>query len=306
MKILELNTYELPLIFASVLVCIVLLIIFSRYLLKRKQMTYLQSKEDLDIQLESNYVKKYRDFDVLHSGSERWMLSLGISIFLIVTTINLTVHEQAIDHDGVYEVMELAELEVLPPRSAPEKKFTPPPPPPELELVEDDMDIEDPVFVDEDIDSETFIDEPQESEVVASPPPPPPVALPVTEEKEPPIHTIVEQMPRFPGCEDMLGSNKEKEACAKQQLLAYIYRNVKYPTIAIENGVEGMAVVKFVINESGQVDDIQLLRDPGAGTGKAAVNVISKMNDEVRWNPGLQGGRKVKVYFTLPIRFKLK
>ena len=114
-------------------------------------------------------------------------------------------------------------------------------------------------------------------------------------------------MPRFPGCEDAGGTDKEKEECAKEKMLQYIYKNLKYPAIARENGVEGMAVLQFVVKEDGSVSDINIVRDPGAGCGDAAHKVVTGMNNlPQKWTPGKQRGRPVKVLYTLPVRFRLQ
>lgn len=109
---------------------------------------------------------------------------------------------------------------------------------------------------------------------------------PVVEEpvKEVEIWTIVEQMPRFPGCEDGAGDNNAKKACADKNLLAFIYANIQYPAAARELGVEGMAVVSFVVETDGTIADIKIVRDPGAGCGKEAQRVVKKMNDlDKKW-----------------------
>ncbi|NNF36806.1 MAG: energy transducer TonB, partial [Saprospiraceae bacterium] len=121
------------------------------------------------------------------------------------------------------------------------------------------------------------------------------------------IFTTAEQMPRFPGCEDMAGSNAEKEACAKKKMLQYIYKNLNYPAIARENGVEGMCVIQFVVDRDGSVTNVNLVRDIGAGCGEAASKVVNSMNNmPQKWTPGKQRGRPVKVLYTLPVRFKLE
>ena len=90
-------------------------------------------------------------------------------------------------------------------------------------------------------------------------------------------------------------------------MLQYIYKHLKYPAIARENGVEGMAVLQFVVSESGAVTDIQVKRDPGAGCGDAAQKVVQGMNNlPQKWTPGKQRGRPVKVLYTLPVKFKLR
>ena len=121
------------------------------------------------------------------------------------------------------------------------------------------------------------------------------------------IFKVVEEMPRFPGCEDMAGSIDERKACSDKKLLEYLYKNLKYPAIARENGVEGMAVIQFVVEKDGSVAGAKVVRDPGAGTGTSALKVVEAMNSMgAKWTPGKQRGRPVKVQYTLPVKFKLE
>ena len=69
--------------------------------------------------------------------------------------------------------------------------------------------------------------------------------------------------------------------------------------------IQGKAIIQFVVNKQGKLEELKLLRDPGSGCGDAAMEVIKKMKDEITWIPGKQRGQKVKVQFTLPITFKL-
>ncbi len=82
-----------------------------------------------------------------------------------------------------------------------------------------------------------------------------------------------------------------------------LINNLKYPQLARENGIEGSAIVSFVINKDGSLSDVQLVKDPGGGCGAEAVRVVSLMGN---WNPGLQDDAPVKVKFHLPVRFKLE
>ena len=120
------------------------------------------------------------------------------------------------------------------------------------------------------------------------------------------IFKVVEQMPRFPGCEDM-GSEDEKKQCAQQELLNFIYKNINYPAIARENGVEGTVVVTFVVEKDGSVTDARVVRDIGAQCGDEALRVVNLMNSQgIKWVPGQQRGRPVRVQFNLPVKFKLQ
>lgn len=134
----------------------------------------------------------------------------------------------------------------------------------------------------------------------------PMVAPEIVELVEKPFEIFAEQMPRFPGCEDMEGSNKEKEACSQRKLLQYIADKLKYPAAARENGIEGLVVVRFIVSKEGDIIKMKVLRDIGAGCGKAALEVVSAMNElPESWTPGKQRGRPVNVQYTLPVKFKL-
>ncbi len=99
----------------------------------------------------------------------------------------------------------------------------------------------------------------------------------------------VEQMPQFPGGES--------------ELMKFIGNSIKYPPIAAENGIEGRVVVRFVVEKNGKVSDINVLRSVDPSLDKEAVRVIKSMPT---WIPGMQNGRNVAVYYTLPVLFKLQ
>ena len=115
-----------------------------------------------------------------------------------------------------------------------------------------------------------------------------------------------EQMPRFPGCEDMEGSMNEKQACAEKKLLSFIYKNLKYPQIDKENRYEGTVIIRFVVDKHENVVNTDILKDIGINCGKEAKRVVELMNDlPQKWTPGKQRGNAVNVQFTLPVKFKL-
>ena len=60
----------------------------------------------------------------------------------------------------------------------------------------------------------------------------------------------VEEMPRFKGCEEMKGSAKDKEMCGQYEMLLFIYKSLKYPVDARENGIQGTVVVQFVVDKN--------------------------------------------------------
>jgi protein TonB len=134
----------------------------------------------------------------------------------------------------------------------------------------------------------------------------PPVIVPPAPEKEnlPEItHKIVEMMPRFKVGDNKDASEDEIKKIADTELINYISRNVRYPAIARENGIQGTVIVRFIVEKDGTISNIEVLRDPGFGLGGEAKKVIEKMP---KWERvGRQNGRDVKVYFTMPIKFQL-
>lgn len=125
-------------------------------------------------------------------------------------------------------------------------------------------------------------------------------------EKENEVFKIVEEMPRFPGCED-LPTQAEKKSCADSKMLQYIYSNLKYPEEAIEKDVVGQVVLQFMIETDGFISDINIKREIGYGCGQAAIDVIESMNTlEEGWRPGYHRGKAVRVLYTLPIKFDVR
>ena len=98
----------------------------------------------------------------------------------------------------------------------------------------------------------------------------------------------VEVMPTFPGGE--------------QELLKYLAENVKYPRLAREAKIQGLVIVRFVVDADGFVGNIEILRGIGAGCDEEALRVVKAMP---KWEPGYQNNRAVPVIYNMPIRFAL-
>ena len=77
---------------------------------------------------------------------------------------------------------------------------------------------------------------------------------------------------------------------------------MKYPQIALENGVQGKVFVQFVVEKDGSVSNIKVVRGVDASLDKEAVRVVSVMP---KWKPGKQRGKAVRVAYTLPIAFQI-
>lgn len=160
-----------------------------------------------------------------------------------------------------------------------------PPPPPEtpeitteFEVVDDDQEITNELVVDMNDNANTEIVEYAPVEVKEE-------AAEVEEE----IFVFVEQNPEFVGGE--------------AALYAYLRENIKYPTLARENNIEGKVFVQFVVEKNGSISNVKILKDIGSGCGAEAVRVVKAMP---KWNPGKQRGNAVRAQFSLPISFKLQ
>jgi TonB family protein len=127
------------------------------------------------------------------------------------------------------------------------------------------------------------------------------------EEKPLDKDTETEYMPRFPGCEDLNGTSREKYDCAVKKMLQYVYSKNVYPPEAIKNGIQGQVVAKFTVGEDGRLYDIYITKSLGYGCDDAFLDTIESMNDmEERWTPGMQKGKLVAVQFSFPFKYKLQ
>ena len=81
------------------------------------------------------------------------------------------------------------------------------------------------------------------------------------------IFMVGEDMPLFPGC-DTEKTKEDKKKCSDRKVFEFVFKNLKYPVIARENGIEGTAVVQFVVDRDGTVKDVSVLKEIGGGCGE--------------------------------------
>ena len=108
-------------------------------------------------------------------------------------------------------------------------------------------------------------------------------------EEENKIFTIVEQMPSFPG--------------GDAALMQYLAKNIKYPAVAEDMGIQGRVICQFVIERDGSVSDVRIARGVDPSLDKEAMRVVSAMP---KWIPGRQNGQFVRVKYSLPVNFRLQ
>ena len=205
------------------------------------------------------------------------VMALGIMYIAFEWSQNeITVYEEALQ--GPVEIdEEMVEVTFR-------EETPPPPPPPQPEtILSDIIDIQDNEAEVETTDFNSEDDADARVEIQA------PIAPPEEEEEEQKIHVRVEKVPEFPG--------------GLEALNRYLVRNIKYPLLAQENGIQGRVVCQFVVNTDGSIVDIEVVRGVEESLDKEAVRVIKSMP---KWIPGRHGGKAVRVKFTQMIRFKLQ
>jgi periplasmic protein TonB len=106
---------------------------------------------------------------------------------------------------------------------------------------------------------------------------------------EPPtIFVKVEEMPEFPG--------------GDKALLEFIAKNTIYPDEALKNNIQGRVILKFVVNPSGAVDRIEILRSIDPLLDQEAIRVVGSLP---KFKPGKQRGVPVPVWYSVPVNFQL-
>jgi protein TonB len=219
----------------------------------------------------------------LENKKSTWLL-VGYVIVLAFMFIAFEWTKRDIKIDTSQAITDLVfEEEIIPITEQPEQAAPPPPPaaPPiaeTLTIVEDDADVEETTIA-------TSEETNQAVEIKYVP-----VAVEEEEPEEQTIFEVVEQMPEFPNG-GMAG------------LMQYLSKNIKYPTIAQENGTQGRVTVQFVVNRDGSIVDAKVLRGVDPYLDKEAIRVISSMP---KWKPGMQHGKAVRVKYTVPVMFRLQ
>lgn len=86
-------------------------------------------------------------------------------------------------------------------------------------------------------------------------------------------------------------------------LMSYLQKNIEYPAFERDNDIQGNVLIRFVVMENGETADFQVIRSISEGLDKEAVRVVKKLP---KFTPGYQRGQAVRVYFYLPVVFKLQ
>lgn len=103
--------------------------------------------------------------------------------------------------------------------------------------------------------------------------------------------------------EEMAGYPEGADACKK-----FIYDNLKYPPMALQDKISGIVIVTFTINEEGLGNDYQVARGVHPLLDKEALRVVKLIS---KWKPS----KRVNIYtgeivpvkckYALPVIFEL-
>ena len=198
-----------------------------------------------------------------------FQIGLVITLVVIIVALEWKSYEKNEYNLGQLNLDDIEE-EIIPITKQEVKPPPPPPPPPEvIEIVEDDVEIEEEIEID---DTESDED----------------VEIEIEEEDEDEFFMVVENMPEFPGGD--LG------------LMKYIQKNVKYPAIAKEYNITGKVYVSFIVDKTGNVTNVKIVRGVDKNLDAEALRVVKSLP---KYKPGKQRGKPVRVMFTIPINFTL-
>ena len=114
----------------------------------------------------------------------------------------------------------------------------------------------------------------------------PVVEMPKRDENE--ILKSVEQMPQFPG--------------GDAALIKYLDSHIQYPPEAAKNNIQGRVILQFVVDKTGEIGEVKVVRSVDKDLDKEAVRLIKTLP---KFIPGRQNGQAVAVWYTLPVTFKL-
>lgn len=181
--------------------------------------------------------------------------------------------------EGFYIEDEKVEEEIIPITRQEEVKPPPPPPPPKvtdvLNIVEDDVELDEELVIQDSEDTD-------ETEVDLT-------GLDEEEESSDEVFVHVQDMPEFPG--------------GQQAMFEFVAREIEYPNVAKENGIQGRVYVQFVVNKDGSLSNVEVSRGVHPSLNKEAMRVVNEMPE---WKPGKQRSEPVRVSIVIPVNFVLQ
>lgn len=224
-------------------------------------------------------IKKSPKADLQNKRGLLLEIGLVISLGLVILAFWYTPKERKVEViEQKVEVVDQETIEVT------RQKEEPPAPPRKVEVkaISDLLDI---VDNDTKISTEiTFDDFDEDATVIQQ------VAVEEEEIEDDQPFLVAETMPSFQGG-------------GLETFRAWVQQNVRFPQIALENGIQGRVVVSFVIEKDGRLTNIVVLQTPDRSLSDEAIRVLNK---SPKWTPGKQRNQPVRVKYTLPVEFRVQ
>ena len=226
-------------------------------------------------------VKKSPKADLENKKTSNLLVGAILTLAVLFVGFEWSERDKKVTTDTGIETV-IFEEEIIPITEQEQPKQAPPPP--EAPKVEEVLEIMD---NDSEVEESTIqaSDDTQAAVEVKYTP----VEVEEEEVEEQQIFQVVEEMPEFPG--------------GMGECMKFLSKNIKYPTISQENGVQGRVIVQFVVNRDGSIVDPVVVRGVDPYLDKEALRVIQMMP---KWKPGKQRGKAVRVKYTVPVMFRLQ
>lgn len=229
-------------------------------------------------------VKKSPKANLENNKQLYFLMGLVVAFSVVFTAFELGQKEIKFQDISSSQIMEEVEnIDITPP----DDNFTPPPPPPpapaiveEINIVENDVNVQQVEVISTD-------DNENKQQAIFAPPSAGTGRAEAVQDDQ--IFDYLEEMPEFPGGDG--------------EMMKFLQKNVNYPTIASENGIQGRVMVGFVVEKDGSVSDVKVLRGVDPSLDKEAMRVVKSMP---KWKPGMQTGKPVRCRFTIPVNFRLR
>ncbi len=226
-----------------------------------------------------NRNKEYGAYALRAAYKKRMMVAMSISITLLLLAVTFPLIAGYINKNKIVNDDKNVSVTLL---DAPEKPDAPPPPPPPPppDVLEQKVKFTAPVVVNDSIEDNGSLNQDfLGGQTNTAPPTEDSIVIientdsPVIVEVKPPPFIVVEEMPNYPGGDDLR--------------IKFISENVVYPVMAKESNIQGTVYVTFVVEADGSITDVKVLRGIGGGCDEEALRVVKMMP---KWNAGKQSG----------------
>ena len=196
-----------------------------------------------------------------------------VALLLLILAFRVDLRQES-EFQVVMEEQEVVQMEEIQQTEQETKPPPPPRPPVPVEVPNDE------IIEDEAVDLDASLDLTESLQTSA----PPPAPEEEEEEEEQEVFIVVEDRP------ELIGG------------MAALQQAVEYPEFAKKAGIEGRVFVQFVVDEQGNVTNPQVTRGVHKLLDQAALEAVREM----KFKPGKQRGKAVKVQMSLPVTFRLR